>query len=151
MARVRLAGQGDAGLLTELRCAFLEEMGQSLPDGFADRLRAWIEEAIATEHLYAWLAEQEGRVVGSAAVNPFPHLPSANYPTGRGWYLLNVFVKPKHRGEGVGAGLIAAVGSAAREQGVDTVTLRAAPGARGLYERAGFSALPDDAMSMSLV
>ncbi|MFC4761598.1 GNAT family N-acetyltransferase [Dyella koreensis] len=151
MARVRLAGQGDAGTLTDLRCAFLEEMGQHLPDGFADRLRAWIEQAMGAGQLHAWLAELDGRTVGSAAVNPFPHLPSATYPTGQGWYLLNVYVKPGQRGDGIGSALMAAVGSAAREHGVDAVTLRVAPGARNLYERAGFKALPDDAMYMPLV
>jgi len=138
MTRVRLAGQGDAGTLTDLRCAFLEEMGQQLPDGFADHLRDWIETALQAGRLQAWLAEHEGRVIGSAAVNPYPHLPSVNYPSGTGWYLLNVYVKPAQRQGGVGTALLAAVGSAAREQGVDALTLHATARVRGLYERHGF-------------
>lgn len=149
MTRVRLAGQGDASTLTELRCAFLEEMGQTLPDGFSDHLRDWIETALGAGRLHAWLAEREGRVIGSAAVNPYPHMPSANYPTGLGWYLLNVYVKPTHRHDGVGAALLAAVGSAAREQGVDAMTLHATAQARSLYERLGFKPSPD-AMRLAL-
>ncbi|WP_266168204.1 GNAT family N-acetyltransferase [Dyella subtropica] len=136
-------------MLTELRCTFLEEMGQQLSDGFADRLRAWIEEAMAEGRLQAWLAELDGRVIGSAAVNPYPHMPSASYPNGKGWYLLNVYVKPPYRLAGVGAGLLAAIGSAAREQGVDALTLHATVSARRLYERCGFKPATD-AMSMSL-
>jgi GNAT superfamily N-acetyltransferase len=150
MARIRLAGQGDAGVLTELRCAFLEEMGQQLPDGFADRLRSWIEEAMPAGHLLAWLAEQDGRAIGNAAVNPYPHMPSLNYPGGIGWYVLNVYVKPEHRRAGVGAGLLAALGSAAREQGVDALMLHTTAHARNLYERCGFKASPDAMMSLQL-
>ncbi|MEV8519285.1 GNAT family N-acetyltransferase [Dyella marensis] len=149
MTRVRQAVQGDAGTLTELRCAFLEEMGQQLPDGFADHLRDWIETALLAGRLHAWLAEHEGRVVGSAAVNPYPHMPSANYPTGQGWYLLNVYVKPAQRQGGVGTALLAAVGSAARERGIDALTLHANTRARALYERHGFK-LSTDAMRLGL-
>ena len=149
MTRVRLAVQSDAGTLTELRCAFLEEMGQRLPDGFADHLRDWIETALQAGRLHAWLAEHEGRVVGSAAVNPYPHMPSANYPTGQGWYLLNVYVKPAQRQGGIGTALLAAVGSAAREQGVDALTLHANARARALYERHGFKS-SNDAMKLGL-
>ncbi|WP_180232106.1 GNAT family N-acetyltransferase, partial [Bacillus cereus] len=63
--------------------------------------------------------------------------------------LLNVYVKPAHRKEGVGSALLAAVGSAAREQGVDALTLHATAQARALYERHGFRPSPD-AMSLAL-
>lgn len=149
MARIHLAEQGDAGLLTELRCAFLEEMGQQLPDGFADRLRYWIEDALGDGRLLAWLAELDGRTVGSAAVNPYPHMPSQAYPNGLGWYVLNVYVRPSHRKKGVGDALLTTVASAAREQGVDMINLHATVSARALYERHGF-AVSVDAMSMLL-
>jgi GNAT superfamily N-acetyltransferase len=149
MLRIRLAGQADAGLITDLRCMFLHELGQALADGFADHLRSWVEEALQDGRLLVWLAESDGRAVGCAAVNPYPHMPSAQYPGGLGWYLLNVFVKPAHRRAGVAAALLAAVGASAREQGVDAVSLHSTADAHGLYERFGFrTAL--DAMRMPL-
>ena len=149
MARIHLAEQGDAGLLTELRCAFLEEMGQQLPDGFADRLRYWIEDALGDGRLLAWLAEVEGRAVGSAAVNPYPHMPSQAYPNGLGWYVLNVYVRPNQRKKGVGDALLTTVASAAREQGVDSLNLHATSVAHEMYERFGFTT-SIDAMNMVL-
>src|ERR1700760_626819 len=102
MVRIRQAGVSEAGLMTELRCAFLEEeLKQSLPDGFADRLRGWIEDAAADGRLLFWLAEHEGKVAGCAAVNPYPHMPSAYFRRGVGWYLLNVYVKPANRRQGI--------------------------------------------------
>ena len=98
MVRIRQAVLHDAGVLTELRCAFLEEeLRQQLPDGFADQLRGWIEEAMPEGRLLAWLAEVEGRAAGCVMVHPYTHLPSAYFVRGVGWYVLNMFVKPAHR------------------------------------------------------
>ena len=72
MVRIRQAVLHDAGVLTELRCAFLEEeLRQQLPDGFADQLRGWIEEAMPEGRLLAWLAEVEGRAAGCVSSSGF--------------------------------------------------------------------------------
>jgi GNAT superfamily N-acetyltransferase len=144
-----MAGLADAGLMTDLRCAFLEEIGQRLEDGFADRLRSWIDEALSDGRLQLWLAELDGRVAGCAAINTYARMPSANYPNGIGWHLHNVYVKPPNRKAGIAVALLSAVGAAAREQGVDVLSLHSEPSARGLYERFGFR-VSEDAMSMSL-
>ncbi|WP_199098375.1 GNAT family N-acetyltransferase [Dyella sp. ASV21] len=150
MVRIRQAGVPDAGVMTELRCAFLEEeLGHSLPDGFADQLRGWIEEAALDGRLLFWLAELEGKVAGCVAVNPYPHMPSAYFSAGVGWYLLNMYVKPAYRRQGVAAALLATVGAAAREYGVDAINLHATPEAHDLYERFGFTT-SIDAMNLSL-
>ncbi len=150
MLRIRLAGLSDAGLVTDLRCTFLEEIGQQLDDGFADYLRSWIDDALADGRLRVWLAELDGRIVGCTAVNPYPRMPSAHYPRGVGWHLHNVYVKPANRKAGIALALLSAVGAAAREQGVDVLSLRTEPQARALCERFGFSTAVD-AMCMSLV
>ena len=150
MLRIRQAGLPDAGVMTELRCAFLEnELEQSLPGGFADHLRSWIEDAVQEGHLLFWLAEYDGRVAGCAAVNPYRHLPSAHFRRGLGWYLLNVYVKPASRRQGIAAALLTTVGAAAREQGVDSLNLHATAVAHDLYERFGFRTSVD-AMNMLL-
>ena len=149
MVRIRMGGLADAGLMTDLRCAFLEEIGQRLEDGFADRLRSWIDEALSDGRLQLWLAELDGRVAGCAAINTYARMPSANYPNGLGWHLHNVYVKPANRKAGIAVALLSAVGAAAREQGVDVLSLHSEPSARGLYERFGFR-VSEDAMSMSL-
>jgi N-acetylglutamate synthase-like GNAT family acetyltransferase len=149
MVRIRLAGEADAGLITDLRCAFLDELGQTLEDGFADHLRSWVEDTLQDHRLLVWLAEIDGRVAGCAAVNPYPHMPSAQFPRGVGWYLLNVYVKPAHRKAGVAGALLASVGASAREQEVDELSLHSTATAHALYERFGFRASVD-AMSMPL-
>ncbi len=149
MIDVRLATLADAGELTRMRCAFLEELGQRLAQDFAGYLQAWVEAALQDGRLLAWLAEDEGGVAGSAAVNPYPHLPSQGYPRGMGWYLLNVYVQPPRRRAGVASALLGAVGQAARERGVDMVNLHYTLPARRLYERYGFRHSPD-AMALYL-
>lgn len=151
MVRIRQAGLHDAGVLTDLRCAFLEEeLQQQLPEGFADHLRGWIEDAIPEGRLLAWLAEVEGRAVGCVMVHPYTHLPSAYFPRGVGWYVLNMYVKKAHRRQGAAAALLAALGAAAREQEVDSLNLHSTASAHKLYERFGFGTSVD-AMNMTLV
>ncbi|WP_130618696.1 GNAT family N-acetyltransferase [Dyella amyloliquefaciens] len=150
MLRTRQAGLSDAGVLTQLRCAFLEdELHQALPDGFADQLRGWIEEAIPEGRLLFWLAELDGRAAGCVAVHPYTHMPSAYFLRGVGWYLLNMYVKPAHRRQGVANALLAAVGASAREQDVDSINLHSTSEAHKMYERFGFGT-SIDAMNMML-
>lgn len=150
MLRVRQAGLSDAGVLTQLRCAFLEqELHQELPAGFADDLHGWIEEAIPEGRLLFWLAEVDGRAAGCVAVHPYTHLPSAYFRRGVGWYVLNMYVKPTHRRQGVANALLTAVGAAAREQEVDSMNLHSTAAAHKMYERFGFGTSVD-AMNMTL-
>jgi GNAT superfamily N-acetyltransferase len=150
MLRVRQAGLNDAGVFTDLRCAFLEgELGQQLPEGFADQLRGWIEEALPEGRLLFWLAEVDGRVAGCVAVHPYTHMPSAYFQRGLGWYVLNMYVKPSHRRQGIAQALLAALGAAARDQGVDSLNLHSTAAGHKMYERFGF-ATSVDAMNMTL-
>lgn len=150
MLRIRQAGLHDAGVLTDLRCAFLEEeLHQQLPGGFADQLREWIEEALPEGRLLFWLAEMDGRAAGCVAVHPYSHMPSAYFQRGVGWYVLNMYVKPTHRRQGVAAALLAALGGAAREQEIDSLNLHSTAAAHRIYERFGFGTSVD-AMNMTL-
>jgi GNAT superfamily N-acetyltransferase len=150
MVRIRQAVLHDAGVLTDLRCAFLEEeLKQQLPEGFADHLRGWIEEAMPEGRLLAWLAEVDGRAGGCVMVHPYTHLPSAYFSKGVGWYVLNMFVKQTHRRQGLATALLAALGAAAREQDIDSLNLHSTGAAHCIYERFGFGTSVD-AMNMSL-
>jgi len=151
MLRIRQAGLHDAGVLTQLRCAFLEdELHQQLPEGFADRLRAWIEEALPEGRLLFWLAEVDGRAAGCVAVHPYTHMPSAYFRSGVGWYVLNMYVKPGHRRQGVAGSLLAVLGAAARAREIDALNLHSTAAAHCIYERFGFGTSVD-AMNMSLL
>jgi len=150
MVRIRQAGLHDAGVLTELRCAFLEEeLHQQLPEGFADQLRSWIEEALPEGRLLFWLAEVDGRIAGCVAAHPYTHMPSAYFRRGVGWYVLNMYVKKSHRRQGVAAALLAALGAAAREHDVDSLNLHSTGAGHRMYEHFGFTTSVD-AMNMPL-
>lgn len=62
-----------------------------------------------------------------------------------------IFVDASHRGHGVGAALLRAVAKEARARGYDEVRLDVIdtnPRARALYERMGFTALPDQKLGV---
>ncbi|MEW5298992.1 MAG: hypothetical protein WDW36_002053 [Sanguina aurantia] len=75
------------------------------------------------------------QVVGCAAVRPLPSAPL-------GCELKRIFVKPQHRGAGLGKALMQACETAAREMGYQTAmleTLDALTSANALHHACGFA------------
>jgi len=141
--RIRECVVADAVELARLRVDFLDELGQQLPADFTSTLNAWFGAALGTSRLRAWAAEQEGRIVGTAAINPFERIPNGTNPVGVGWYVINVYVLPASRGSGVAGALMRAVHAAAATEGVPVLELHASDHGRPIYERLGYMTPPD--------
>ncbi len=98
---------------------------------------AWLARHLGSD-FEAWLAEAEGRPVGSAAVMWFAHPPSPVNPIGLEAYILNVFTEPAWRRRGVARALMERLVDEARARGVKRIWLRASDDGRPLYESMGF-------------
>jgi len=114
-----------------------------LPAGeaVADAYLARMLERCATWDGAVRVAVADGAVVGFvcvwARVPPEPDEPAEPYA-----FVSDVFVKPAHRGNGIGRALVDAAVDYARDRGVSIVkldVLLANGAARRLYERAGFA------------
>ena len=141
--RIRECVAADAAELARLRVDFLRELGQHLPAGFGTTLAAWFGSALGTSRLRAWVAEDGGSIVGTAAINPFERIPNGTNPVGVGWYVINVYVLPEMRGGGVAGDLMRAVHAAAAIAGVPVLELHASDHGRPVYARLGYVAPPD--------
>lgn len=135
---VRLVGVGDEGLVAGLRRAWTEEqLEQPVDDpAYADRFAAWW--AAEADRRLIWVAWVAGSPVGMLNVTVFERMPRPDRPPSRWGYLGNAFVLRGHRSSGIGALLLDAAVSYAREAGF--VRLVLAPGERSVpfYQRAGF-------------
>ncbi len=91
------------------------------------------DEAPGTLHAAVRL---DGEVVGIASVMRDPHPVS---PLPGDWRIRGMASRPELRGRGIGAALLACCEVHARERGGVRIWCNARAGARGFYERGGFS------------
>lgn len=106
----------------------------------------------AREHqrLAAFVAEVEGEGVGTACCHIVPRAfpPFREADVARLGYLWGVYVKPEHRGKGIGGMLVSACMSHLKTIGCGRVLLHAGQRSAALYSRMGFK--PTDELSAAL-
>jgi len=138
-ATVRRAGVVDLAAIAELRRASAREQDGERPDpGFEEDFAAWFGREQA--HRVFWLAETDGRPIGSMNLMVFTRMPRPGRPPGRWGYLGNAFVLAAHRNRGVGRQLLDAVLGHAAGQGFVRVVLSPSDRSIPFYLRAGFRA-----------
>ncbi len=125
-----------------LRCVFELPEDADVSALREENLRYYREELPRGGHVAAF-AELGGERVGCAALCLQREMPSPDNPDGRCAYLMNVYVRPAHRGRGVARALVSRLVSWARERGIPKVYLETTPAARPLYESLGFRDMPD--------
>jgi len=142
-ATIRPCRRDEWGILAENEYAMWRDIGaapdQIRPDWRAQTLR-FLEEAARSSLGGAFVAAQEGRVVGSACGQVFaglsPDFLEPHYR--RKGYIWGVYVAPDHRGRGIGRALTQAVVEHLRSVGCTQVHLHTSPAGRSVYESLGF-------------
>jgi len=144
MVRIRVATPDDAEELSRLRWDFRVEQGTPVTrtfEAFAEEFRAFATDVLADGAPWrAWVAEDEGRLVGGVWLQFVEKIPHPN--RGR-WerpiaYVTNVYVEPARRDEGLGARLLDAAMVYAREHDAAETVVWPTPRSVSLYRRAGF-------------
>ena len=130
---IRRATAEDAAAVREIVLrALLEVNARDYPASVIDRLAATLPERIAATlgQAQAYVAIDAGRVVGTARLN--------------GRTVTSVFVNPEDMGRGVGAKLLDAIESAARENYETTLELQSSVTAFEFYKKRGFVVVRED-------
>ena len=130
---IRRATAEDAAAVREIVLrALLEVNARDYPASVIDRLAATLPEMIAATlgQAQAYVAIDAGRVVGTARLN--------------GRTVTSVFVNPEDMGRGVGAKLLDAIESAARENYETTLELQSSVTAFEFYKKRGFVVVRED-------
>jgi GNAT superfamily N-acetyltransferase len=139
---IRVAGSDDVPALASLRRAWAEENADRPieDDDFEDVFSQWFEHE--QHQRVTWIAEVDGDPVGMLNMLVFTRMPkprSADSPWSPQWgYVANVYVRPAHRGTGLGRELVDAVTSYADEHGFARLVLAPSERSVPLYTRAGF-------------
>ena len=133
----------DLSLLSELRIDFLAESRGLKPAAFPGRLaddtRRLFERNMSSGRVLSWLVEDEGKAVGlaSVVVHDVPPLPED--PRCHEGYIINMYVRPDSRGQGIGRSLLDACLGVADERGIRRFYLYATDAGRPMYVEAGFA------------
>lgn len=133
--------QNAAGL-TEIRMQYLLEDFPDMEAEQAAHIKAKLPRYYA-EHLnvdfFAYIAEDKGKPVGSAflVINEMP--PNSNFPNGRTGTVLNVYVAPDYRRQGIASKLMEMLISDAKNMELDLIELKASADGYPLYKKLGFN------------
>lgn len=89
------------------------------------------------EHV-AYLAIEEGVVVGTGGVSFYGVMPTYHNPTGKKAYIMNMYTAPKYRRRGIATRMLEILVGEAHRRGITAISLEATPAGRPLYEKFGF-------------
>jgi GNAT superfamily N-acetyltransferase len=144
-ATCRRATAADVAALVDLRIDFMRIVKDS---GLEDEAawRAELAELFGRDlvggELFAWVAEEGGRVVAASGLRLLPRgggpperPPATPPPEGE---ILNMYTVPSHRRLGLGSELLGLAIAEARARGLSRLRLQPTDDGRPLYLRAGF-------------
>ncbi len=137
---LRLAGASDAAGLAGLRWAWSATPDDRDPDRLARDFAAFLSGTADTHRCL--VAELDGALVAMAWVALTARPPVIGASRRRSADLQSVFVRPEHRGTGLGVRLVQAAIDLARAEGAEHMTVHATPDAAAFYERFGFEPGP---------
>jgi len=142
MIEIRPAAVSDAGALAELRWEFRTSPGRDPAvedhDAFVERCASWMRRELDGPTWRAWIAVDDGRIVGQVWAAIVPKIPNPVAERERHAYVSNFYVRPAARG-GLGTRLLQHVLDWARANRIDYLVLWPSARSVSLYERSGFT------------
>ena len=139
----RLAIKEDIPLLIELRKRQLIDEGQNPDVNMDQELVKFFNNHFADNTLVEWVAEEDGKIVGTAAILLFEFPPAFTNPSGIKGYITNMFTVPEYRGQGLASELLKKVLDEARSRSVKNILLAASDMGKPVYKKVGFEEAGD--------
>lgn len=150
---LRKARSEDAEILAIHRGKMFVDMGTFSIEQAKSQYKLWEEwlvGALAEDRFVGVVIEQTGRIVASAGMMFLPKMPNLDDLSLERAYLLNVYVEPEHRRQGLAEVLVLSLIEEAKARQIGTVTLNTSTMGQKLYERLGFKLWQDPDMRLSL-
>ena len=135
---IRKAELKDAALLSEVRKLQLIDEGIA-PDCDIDaELDVFFKKWLVSENFLQLIAEEDGKLLSTAAVIYYDLPPSFTNKIGLRGYITNVYTAPEHRRKGLSKMLLTELLKDAETRGIKKLWLGASKDGRPLYEKLGF-------------
>jgi GNAT superfamily N-acetyltransferase len=139
---IRQANLNDLEVLVELRLALLREAGNLESDtptaALAEAIRQYLSKNLPTGKFVAWVAQMNGKIVGTSGVVMFERPPVNGNLSGLEAYVMNIYTVPTWRGKGVATALLEEIISYLKKTDARRIWLHATEDGKRLYEKFGF-------------
>lgn len=144
---IRETTEADLDAVPELRLRFVAEHRGIDPTRLPTEFRAATVDFLRRHHESAtsrsFLAEHDGISMGVVTILLLDLAPRPEDTSGVDGYIINMYVAPAHRRNGLGRQLLAACRREADQLGLRRLVLYATPDGKPLYESAGFEPNPN--------
>ena len=140
---------GDLELICEHRERMFAESGRTRESlqPMTAAFKQWLIPRLADNSYFGWMLEDAGRVAAGLGMMVIDWPPHPSHPTDdRRAYILNVFVEPEHRRQGLAKQLMALAEERARQLGLRYAILHATQQGRPLYEALGWASTSEMAI-----
>ena len=139
---LRLAQASESEIITAQRQGMFEAMGSADAAALAQMSELyipWVRARIEQGLYLGWFAcTDAGSIVGGAGLWLVEWPPTVLAPGTTRGYVMNVFVDPAHRGQGLATQMMRAIMAWCHDHGILTITLHASDQGRPIYESLGF-------------
>ena len=135
---IRKATADDAKLLSEVRKLQLIDEGIDPNCDIDSELSAFFKKWLESEDFIQLIAEEDRKLLSTAAVIYYDLPPSFTNKIGVRGYVTNVYTAPEHRRKGLSKMLLTKLLDDARSRGIKKLWLGASKLGRPLYEKLGF-------------
>ena len=135
---IRKAELKDAALLSETRKLQLIDEGIAPDCDIDTELDAFFNKWLVSKDFLQLIAEEDGKLLSTAAVIYYDLPPSYTNKIGVRGYVTNVYTAPQHRRKGLSKMLLTELLKDAEKRGIKKLWLGASKDGRPLYEKLGF-------------
>jgi GNAT superfamily N-acetyltransferase len=144
---------GDVDLVCDQRLRMFQEARKD-PGALARMqapFQAWLQSHLRSGQYLGWIAEDGGRAIGGVGLMFLDFAPGPSHPDcDRRGFVLNLFVEPDRRGEGVAKALMRKVEDEARARATPFLVLHASDLGRPLYESMNWRATNEMSLTLNL-
>lgn len=136
------AGSEHAGILADMRVAFLSAMLGAQPADVTERLREHLEaffcRAVGEQSYISWIAKDEDIIVATGGMSVWQHPGNFINYEGRKGYIMNMYTMPEYRRRGICTELLTRLVNTGRALGVSSFELHATKEGEPVYIKEGF-------------
>lgn len=138
----------DIDILTETRIIVLRAANQLSDDVDMTEVEKqsyeYYRKAISDDAHVAYLVFDGELFVGAGGVSFFEVMPTYHNPTGKKAYIMNMYIKPEYRRQGIAYKTLDLLVAEAKERGITAISLEATRMGRALYKKYGFVKMNDE-------